>query len=270
MLTLDTLDVTTFDVENPTLTWTFEATTEALSGYSIDVYRSEAPDNADALDSYDLVEAGISPSTYSYTDISVSGLYHHNRTWYYKLLISGIGTSSYDIVPTIPAYVSDDSTNRPWIEILRRKQLVMNRTDNRYSGIDLYLLKRRTWGTRCTDCWDEITQRITEANCSVCLGTGWVDGYFDPISVRGMLNPAPKFNEINMFGEWMPSDTLLTMLNFPPLKSKDMVVDSTNGERWIVVGQPRQTKKKNVVIEQRAQLALLQADDPLYDITITL
>jgi len=31
-----------------------------------------------------------------------------------------------------------------------------------------------------------------------------------------------------MFGEWMPSDTLLTMLNFPPLKPRDVIVDDVN------------------------------------------
>lgn len=269
MLTLSTLDVSTFNIEDPTLTWAFEPTYEALSGYNIDIYRSESPDDTGDTSSYDLIATGLSPNAYAYTDTSVSGLYHHNRTWYYKLLISGIGTSNVDFAPDDPAYSQDNTTDRAWIEILRRKSLVMNRTDGRYSTYNFYLLKRRTWGTHCDSCcWDDVLHRVTSASCTTCYGTGWNDGYFDPIPFNGMINASPKYNEITMFGEWMPSDALLVMLNFPPLKSKDIIIDSLSGERWVVMGQPRQVRKKNVVIEQRAQVALLQADDLLYSIEI--
>jgi len=43
-----------------------------------------------------------------------------------------------------------------------------------------------------------------------------------------MINPAPQFNQITMFGEFMPSDCVLNMLNYPPLRPKDVVVETTN------------------------------------------
>ena len=47
-----------------------------------------------------------------------------------------------------------------------------------------------------------------------------------------------------------------------------MVVDSVSGERWIVVGRPQETKMRGIVIEQRAQIALLHSEDPLYEISV--
>jgi len=269
MLVLDTLDVSAFNIQDPALTWTFEATDEALSGYSLSVYRSESPDDTpDDLSAYDLIASGVSPDDYAYTDTTQSGLYHHNRTWFYRLLISGIGTANTSIAPVTPAYNNDTSTFSVWREILRRKQLVLERTDDLYAYIDLHLIKRRTWGTHCTLCWDTTLNRATDGDCSECYGTGWTSGYFNAISFKGMVTSSPKMNQINMFGEWMPSDVLLYMLNFPPLHSKDIVVAGT-GDRYVVVGSPRQIRVKNIIIEQQAQLALIHADDPTYAVTTT-
>jgi len=268
MLVLKNIEAQVTSVEEITLVWEFNPTEESLIDYKIFVYRSEAPIPGTTLTGLDLIASDVSPTAYSWTDTTLSGLYHHNRSWYYKLLISEIGTSNTSVVPDPPVYNNNESTDYTWVEILRRKRLVMERSDNRYSSTDFYLLKRRTWGTHCTLCWDGTLNRVIEQNCPICFGTGWVSGYFDAISFKGMINSAPKFNEINMFGEWMPSDVLLIMLNFPPLKSKDIVINKITNERWAVVGQPRPLRKKNVILEQRAQLALLQADDPLYEIMV--
>ena len=78
------------------------------------------------------------------------------------------------------------------------------------------------------------------------------------------MDPAPKFNQITMFGEWMPQDALFTTLNFPPVRSKDIVVDDSN-KRWIVK-EVRTVEKDGFVIEQNAQCSLIAYDDIIYTI----
>jgi len=79
-----------------------------------------------------------------------------------------------------------------------------------------------------------------------------------------MLNPAPKYNQITMFGEWMPHDALFTMLNFPPIRTRDIVIDDRN-QRWIVK-QIRKTEKLGYVIEYNAQCSLISHDDQIYEL----
>lgn len=260
MLTLKSLDVNSFDINSFTLTWEFDPTFELISDYNIDVYRSESPNLGEITD-YDHVASGIAATNYSYTDIGVSGLYDPHRSWYYKIKLTDTDTAETNVVPYMPAYVKDISIDKVTKHVLRRKSLALRK----YSGRTLKVLKKRSWGTRCTECWDDTLMRVTD-DCNTCYGTGWLEGYFTPIEIKGMLSPSPKINQITMFGEWMPSDTLLTMLNFPPLKPRDIIVDDVN-KRWIVKNI-RTIEKDGFIIEQSAQLNLISQDDLIYTIPV--
>jgi hypothetical protein len=263
MITLDTLNVDAYRVNDLALSWDYGSTAESLSGYIIDVYRSEAPIAGTDLSEYTLIASGLSATTVSYIDTSVSGYFHHNRDWYYKLKITNISTLEYAVEPDIPAYLNKPgNVDRAYLEIIRRKTLALNKK----VGRTFYLLKRHTMGSRCTECWDPISFRVTESNCTMCHGTGWIDGYFDPISFDAMTNDSPTFQEITMFGNFMPSDTLLFMLNFPLIKANDVIVDDNN-DRW-VVQNVRSVRKLNKILEQKVHLALIMADDPLYNIEV--
>ena len=62
----------------------------------------------------------------------------------------------------------------------------------------------------------------------------------------------------------MPHDALFTMLNFPPIRTRDIIVDDRN-QRWIVK-QVRKTEKLGYVIEYNAQCSLIAHDDQIYDL----
>lgn len=78
MLSITSLTVTTYDADKLTVTWAFKPTSESLSDYTLDIYRSETPGNG-GLSEYALVGSGISAVSYSYDDTSVSGLFHPTR-----------------------------------------------------------------------------------------------------------------------------------------------------------------------------------------------
>jgi len=258
MLTLSSLDILTYDGQSYNISWDFIATEELITNYEVDIYRSESP--VSGISQYEIVESGLSANLYSYVDTSISQLLDIGRPWFYKLGIHDLVTSGITYQPEPAAYLKDEVPDKIFREIVRRKNINLN--NSRGSGRDFKIFKRRTWGTHCSVCWDSSLQRTTDSNCTTCSGTGWLNGYYDSLTIRGMKNTSPKLSQINMFGEWKPSDSLLYVLGYPPLKPKDIISDDDN-HLWTVV-QVRTIERLGYIIEQIVQMALLAQDELLY------
>jgi hypothetical protein len=263
MLILKSLDVSTYDGQSYNISWEFEPDSDIVANYTVNIYRSESP--TVGIDEYDIVVSGISANLYSYVDTSVSQLLDFGRPWFYKLAVTDELTAEVSYQPEPAAYLKNEVVNRVFREIVRRKNI--NLLNPRFSGRDFKIFKRRSWGTHCSVCWDASLQRSTDSSCTTCFGTGWINGYYNPVSIRGMKNSSPKLNQINMFGEWKPSDSVLYMLGYPPLKSRDIIADDNN-HLWTVV-QIRTTEHLGYIIEQQAQIASIAQDDFLYRYLLT-
>ena len=261
MLSLTSLTVTTYDVDKLTVTWEFKTTSESLTDYTIDVYRSEAPNKGILPDDYTLVASGISADTASVDDVTVSGLFHPTRTWFYKLNVTKTSTGESALLfDNTPAYIKSYTIDRPTLEIIRRKKLTLDK----FSGRPVYLLRRRSYGTRCSICWDATLSRITQDGDTECYGTGIKGGYFPKLEANALLTTAPKYNQITMFGEWMPSDCMMNLVGVPPVKIGDIVVDDA-AKRW-AIKSVRTVEKGGVLIEQMCQLTLVSPSDILYQL----
>jgi len=261
MLTISTLNISTYDKDSLTIDWTWASHEEDEDDYTVTVYRSENLGASGSLTNYTEV-ATVDADEYTYEDTAVSGLYHPGRTWYYKLLLTNTETSATSHLTPTPLYKYYESDDYAYNRIVYLKNLVIQKK----SGRTYYLIKRRSWGTRCTTCWDSTLMRVTDPDCTECHGTGWVGGYFDPLSFKAMMTPSPNYNQITMFGEWRPSDSLLIMLNYPILTTRDVLVDDGN-VRW-AVKNVRKVEKLGYIIEQQAQVTRISEDDPVYDIEI--
>lgn len=262
MLQLESFNVITeYNLDSLVVQWEFVPSNETLMNYSINVYRSESSNIL--LDEYICVASGISANTYYHEDTTISGWHDFTRTWYYKLKIVNDTTNEYSVVPELPVRIKSVNINYITKEIIRRKRLVLQQK----SGRDFYILKKYTQGVHCPMCWDVTLFKTTDPDCETCAGTGWTTGYYNALSIRGMSNAAPKYNQINMFGDWMPSDVLFYCLGFPLLRPKDIIVDDIN-RRWIVV-QIRTIEHLGYIIEQNAQLALIAPDDYIYKIGVS-
>ena len=261
MLSLTSLTVSSYDVDKLTVTWVFKNTSELLSDYTLDVYRSETP--SVGTDEYTIVGSGISANSASFDDTSLEGIYHPTRTWFYKLKLTNTNTSETALLfNNTPAYVKSYTTDRPTLEIIRRKKLVVEN----YAGRDVKILRRRTYGTRCSQCWDATLSRRTLDDDLECYGTGIKGGFFSYIDAKGIITAAPKFNQITMFGEWMPSDCMLTLVGVPPVKVNDVIIDDSN-KRW-AIKSVRTIEKGGIIIEQICQLTLISPSDLIYQIGV--
>lgn len=259
MVTLSGLTLTSYDLSFVQIAWKIATTSENLGNYSLDIYRSENPGVSGLLD-YILIASGITISDYDHKDYSVSGLANFNRTWFYKFIVKNSVTFVSVIQPDTPVFIKNTPINHVAREILYKKNLSLNRK----SGTLFYLVKKRDNGTRCTRCWDDILFRSKDGNCNLCYGTGFLSGYYKPIPFYGTATSAPKYNQVMMFGEWKPSDKLLYTTMYPPITTRDFIIDDTN-KRWIAL-QIRPIQQLGVTVEQNVQMSLILPDDIIYKI----
>ena len=262
MLQLDSFNIDSLNYTFNNLEWELTILSGTSSDYRLEIYRSETPGLSGQFTDYTLVASGIPLTQHQYNDSYLAGLQHFTRTWYYKLKAINITTSETFILSQFPSFAQPNNVDYARREIIRRKTISLNK----FSGRKMYLLKRRSWGAHCSKCWDEALFTATDGSCTECYGTGWSGGYFTPVPFYGMLNPSPRYNEIMMFGVWHPSDTLLTMLNYPKVVPGDVIIDDA-GYRWIA-HQIRTLEKLGQVIEHLVQLNLIALDDIVYTVGI--
>lgn len=240
----------------------FDELEEPLDHLTLNLYRSESHGLANSTTDFTIVNSGITLNETQIADTSVEGLMDPQRVWNYKLtLVNNLDNTEILLTPE-SVYIKSKPTSFITKAILRKKALSINKK----VGRNFILLKKKTWGTRCPDSWDSTLFRNTDSNCETCFGTGWVGGYFTPIEFKGMVNAAPKYNQIQMFGEWKPSDEMLLTLNYPILHPRDIIIDDEN-LRWIVI-QVRMIKHLGYLIEQQAQLGLIATDDFIYNLNV--
>jgi hypothetical protein len=157
----------------------------------VDVYRGQAPTND--LSEYELIDSDVASDQFLYSDAGISGLQHGTRVWYYKIKLKEKANPTNFIVSDYK-YINEIFPNRKWLKIYRQKKLSLNR-----GGRRLVLLKKRTWGERCEVCWDTILfQEKDEDHDCQSFGTGWKNGYFNPIDLKGMLTPNPSAKDISV------------------------------------------------------------------------
>jgi|GEM_PF-4090098 len=253
MIKLDKFNIIN-NYTNNLLQWSFTPDSIVPENLKLNIYRSESSGIDGELIDYTMLKSEHSVQE-DYQDFNVNKI--NDRVWYYKL-----ETSDGFLLTQKPTYIKNSPKDKVIKEIIRRKTLSLNK----FTARNFILLKKRTWGEHCSKSWDSTLFRDTNPNCPECFGTGWTGGYFTPIPFKAMINAAPKYNQILMFGEWKPSDVMLYTLNYPLLNCRDVVVDD-EAKRWLVV-QIRQIKKLGYLIEQQAQLALIANDDAIYKVNI--
>lgn len=246
---------------SPTYTliaWYLEPTIEDLSNYTVYVYRSELPSSN--IDDYTVVSSGLQASSYTeYYDTSINGLTNKFDTWNYLITVTNNQTQAVITSKPVSIIINEDKYAR---FILASKELVLNR----HSGADFKLLKLKSYGTYCPNCFDPTLQLNVNPNCPVCFGTSFVGGYYTPYTFRGQVSYAPPRSVITTFGQWMDLDSVLYTTNKPIITPSDIILDPF-GKRWNVVTK-RTINKALFILEQQLQLRQLESGSIIYSVPI--
>ena len=252
MLEFKSLTVECWDLDYLVISWSIKPTTEDINLSTFSVWRSNSPEGP-----FKQIQGGL-VNVFVYKDPSVN-LKHRWRKYYYKVKVDPEND------PLRSPWIGPESKqDRPDViatEIIRRNNLLLDR----FVGIDAQLYIRRTWGQRCSECWDTIKQRKVKSDCLVCYNTGFVGGFFDPIPIKINFSPSPEMIRQANF-EQQPDATNSWMSNYPQISPKDVIIEDGK-TRWRVV-QPSFTQKRRVKVHQVMQLVRVNHNDIEYKLPL--
>lgn len=181
-----------------------------------------------------------------------------------------------EVSETYPA-----SENINWqMGLLKDRMLDDARFQLQNSGVDCDVYKRR-WGTHkpfgvpcaCTesvvrDDDDPNYQEKTDPDfqgrdkCPLCFGTGIVGGFYPPIRIKINFNlTPPKSKELVPYGLKVTQLYDAWTTRDPKLRSEDLVVRTSDGDRFILGADVARPPFRGVDIFQTFTLVLLRQED---------
>lgn len=248
------LRVRSLSIDFNEIAWEVAPTSEDLLDYTFQVLRSEAPAGP-----FDAVSPPLE-DLFFFLDNRVKAN-NRWRQWHYKVRVTHKQTG--DIKDFGPAQLGGEPD---LIATELRKHL--NLLFREFVGRRCWILPARTFGQRCTDCFNVTLKQRTKSGCLMCFDTGWVRGYHTPIESFIQVDPSADTNQQTNVGELQQSNTTARLGFFPPVKVRDVIIEPEN-RRWRVV-QKSATQRLRVDVHQEIQLHEIPKSDIEYNIDFDL
>ena len=234
--------------------WEVATHAEDVLDYTFQVLRSEAPMgpfhdiSPEMEDRYFFID----------NNIKVSNKF---RQFHYKVRVKHKPTGELEDFGSFERGAEPDLIA---LELRKHMNLLMRE----FTGRRCWVLPARTFGQRCTSCWNDTLKQRVRSGCRTCYDTSFVRGYHSPIESFIQFDPAAKANQQTNVGELQQQNTTARMGFFPPLKPKDLVIEAEN-RRWRVV-QVSSTQRLRAALHQEVQLHEVPNSDIEYAIELDL
>ncbi len=219
-ITVKNIKVRSLSVNFNEVSWEVESTQIDVLDYTFQVLRSEGPEGP-----WDKLSAEFE-DRYLYVDNAVMAL-HRYRTWFYKIRVKRKDTK--DTWDSEAASQGQD-VDLVGGEVRSHISLLMHE----FVGELVWVLPRRTSGTRCTTCYNPTLKNKTRSGCRTCWDTSFVRGYMHPIESWVSFDRSPKAGQYTTVGKLQQTDTTARMPYWPPVKPKDLIISSATVQRWSV------------------------------------
>lgn len=165
---------------------------------------------------------------------------HKWRTLYYKLKVvdtetheeQEFGPTAQQGEPDLIAY-----------EIMRQEDILFRE----FIGRRCWLFPVKTFGPKCV-CYDPVHSRRTRSNCLTCFDTGYLGGFHAPIECFVQFDPSANTPTLAPIMEQQSSNTMVRLISFPPVRPKDILIETEN-RRWRVV-TVQSTQRLRAVVHQ--------------------
>lgn len=266
MLNFTSIKVSSFDLDNFVITWSFDLkpVTEDINKYQFFVQRSNSPNGPfDELNtSSPLID------TFTYTDTQINRLSKW-RHFFYRVRAVNVVDAPLENIFSEPAELIMQSLNvqrRQQLEIIRLEKILLQGVGVTpgFVGIKCLAFIRRSFGQRCTRCWDPVRKKVSSSQCETCFGVGFERGYFDPIVLYVNFSPDQNEAQLEPLGEVETDIVRAWTSNFPILSDGDIIIDP-EGVRWRVKSQTK-TQILRRITRQSIILYYIQAGDIEYKI----
>lgn len=233
-LAITNLKARSLDVDRKEVTWEISDTQEDVHDFSFRVFRSESPEGPW------LPVSEPFEDRYIFVDSRVPVGDKYRQLWY-QLRCTHKASSS---VETFGPAVHEPDPDLVAQYIRRHELTVLTQV----TGRQVWLFKKRTFGQRCSSCFDAETHKTIRSNCPDCFNTGFLRGYMDPIEMWMQIDPESEKQEGQTTGRTS---------FYPVVRPGDLIVEAEN-KRWKVVG---------VLISERLRAPVKQdmSLDPISD-----
>lgn len=141
-----------------------------------------------------------------------------------------------------------------------------------------WLFPRRTFGTRCRNCWDPTLSAKKRSNCVECYDTGFLRGFMNPIEVWVQIDPVAKAVQLQQFQKDQQQLTSARMTFYPLVKPGDILTELEN-QRWRVVGVSTSERLRATIKQELTLRAIMPTDiefklplnlqEPLRDVQVS-
>ena len=196
-------------------------------------------------DADDWINLGaVLSNTYSAVD-SEQRDFGQMQRWHYRLKLS----TSNGVYYSDPQAALGNLSQRDWSLVREISRQALLRLKNG-AGRKGFLLKRRLAGERCPECLDKQTDEILNSSCTVCYGTGFLDGYFAPFPCFYVEQTPWKLRSHQ--DQMAPGNEQVTlggrMLAVPRVFSYDVWVDADTDQRWIIHGMQAEVEIRGLPV----------------------
>lgn len=238
--------------------WTVEDKASSLG--TIEVLRSQSESGP-----FNVI-ASLEASDYNYSD-QEPNLMGLNRNYWYIIKANSLYSDTEFVLSSPKTCEYELKGHRAKVARKARRDLKIQL--ERLNGVPIIILKRRTFGPRCTECFNPMTNDVLYSHCNTCYGTTYVDGYHDPIYTFGKIDPVAVQETIGTSGPNQSAMTGLTIVDYPVVELNDIVVEVKTNRRFKVL-RKIQSESSRVLVHQDLQISELSRSGIEYDIPVRL
>ena len=202
------------------VTWSIPAT---WGNCQFNIYRCEAQEGPYEL----LNDTPLSGTTFQDNTTRQTSKFIHD---YYKVEVIKPDGSTTQSPATTWANTRTTWAQLRAVEIQRREWLLLRK----FTGVDSYVFKRKTYGQRCKRCWNATDHIVTDSHCPECYGTGFEGGYFTPVKTLVQYDPLVKNTAYTYVGRLESDEISGWTINYPTIDSEDVILRMKDYKAFVV------------------------------------
>jgi len=240
--------------------WELEPTAQSLRNIRFYVDRGESPEEMQQLMA--MSEGVRSGQALEFVDYTANLIDFHKVYYYRVRAVEFSGTTA------VQTFTSNPTTWDGDLDLVGLYVVEEHLFFHRWvAGVPTMIFKRRRDGQYCPECWDEIMKRVTKSNCSTCLGTGKLGGFYPPYEAWMSFEPDPKVVQVAEWGQRQVNQTDVQFTNYPLLTDGDLIVELKNN-RYYKVSNVRYPEKNRTLLLQIARVDSVNPTDVEYQLPV--
>ena len=260
MLEVTNIRVQSFDIGYLDVYWDIKPVFEDVNDYQFIVQRSDNEFGPYVDITVPLI------NKFHIRDNTVRGQYSYYHKIYYRIKVQKrTDTSVEQFWPETGGAKLGAKPDLAALEMARLNNLRLKE----FAGRKIWIYPRKKAGQRCRMCFDEVSQRRIKSACGACYDTGWVGGFFAPVTTYGLIMSPDEVVTHANFSDIQNENTMLFLGNYPEISEGDLIIEGEN-IRWRVGSSISKIKKARALIRQQVQIHRIPKGDIEYTIPLNL